>query len=707
MEVPKTLRAYSQHGTAFHDRSGDEYVGNCIFCGKQGHFYANKNTGQWSCKRCGASGNFLSFLDQLIEYCDEHTTGKELKKLSKLRGIDVATLRRWHLVRDDAGEWLIPVRNIKGKIQDVRIFSGGNTISTTGVKTCLCGAERLNKVKGPVYVCEGEWDAMSMDMLLHKASKKGLAVGTPGAGTFKKEWVEWLVGRDVVLIYDNDKPGDDGAERTARLLDGTAKSIKYVCWPYTSPDGYDLRDFVGETKTTKEAWRDLKALTRAEHRKAQTKKLTIKIAKSKAKPITFDQLMAKYEKWLLLNDDLRMAIKIMLATAQSTCIPKNPVWLFLVGPASGGKTTLLDTMRAHQATHFESTIRRQSLVNGWRGEGGDPSILPKLDAKTFVLKDYTEVLRMSSDAREEVWSTLRGAYDGTVERVFGNGVERRYKSHFTMLAGVTSEIHGHSQATIGERFLKFQIMKKTLFSSFDQSMQAIYTIGLEPERESDLQEGVARFLKRKPIFCGNEPAINNRVMKALLPQKYQARIARLGDLIGLLRAQVDREQYHRDTIKYRPQQESGSRLAQQLVRLSLGLVSVLSKPALDDEVYAIVERVALDTAIGWHLDVVQALMMDGGVSDRAKLTEATGIPRSNLERHLENLLMLKVVTRKEAKTSLGRGTRFTYAITRHVADLWEKAQISLDHRRVEAEVSAGKAKGVLKKRMRIKKKGSG
>ena len=42
-----------------------EYVCDCVFCGKEGHMYVNKNTQLFDCKKCGEYGNIYKLLSHL------------------------------------------------------------------------------------------------------------------------------------------------------------------------------------------------------------------------------------------------------------------------------------------------------------------------------------------------------------------------------------------------------------------------------------------------------------------------------------------------------------------------------------------------------------------------------------------------------------------------------------------------------------------
>lgn len=102
---------------------------------------------------------------------------------------------------------------------------------------------------GLVFVTEGESDALAvraalwawLDDWAHNepdsfpaADAWPVVVGKPDAGTFRDTWARRLVGKDVVLIVDNDDAGRKGAEKTAGILRAAGVRRVFVWMP---PDG--------------------------------------------------------------------------------------------------------------------------------------------------------------------------------------------------------------------------------------------------------------------------------------------------------------------------------------------------------------------------------------------------------------------------------------------------------------------------------------
>jgi putative DNA primase/helicase len=90
----------------------------------------------------------------------------------------------------------------------------------------------------PVFIVEGEKDADRLASL-------GLVATTNagGAGKWRDEFSEFLRGRSVVIIPDNDEPGHEHAAKVARSLQGVASSVRLLGLPNLPPKG-DVSDWL-------------------------------------------------------------------------------------------------------------------------------------------------------------------------------------------------------------------------------------------------------------------------------------------------------------------------------------------------------------------------------------------------------------------------------------------------------------------------------
>ena len=154
----------------------------------------------------------------------------------------------------------IPVRDEQGRLLNIRLYLPGakkykiiSWSETIDGKKVNYGASRLlpasNKWrKGEaLWLCEGEPDLVC-------ALSHGLnaVTQTAGAKTFKPEFVEKFRDRDVVICYDADQAGIDGARNVAEKLTGVARLVRVLEWPaymaaedggWPEKGGQDLTDF--------------------------------------------------------------------------------------------------------------------------------------------------------------------------------------------------------------------------------------------------------------------------------------------------------------------------------------------------------------------------------------------------------------------------------------------------------------------------------
>lgn len=116
---------------------------------------------------------------------------------------------------------------------------GGWTWSVPATERILFNLPAVVQNAGKaVCVVEGEKDVLAL------ASIGIVATCNPGgAGKWQSNYTDALVGRDVLILPDNDEPGEQHAEVVARALYGRAKSIRIIRLPGLAPKG-DVSDWI-------------------------------------------------------------------------------------------------------------------------------------------------------------------------------------------------------------------------------------------------------------------------------------------------------------------------------------------------------------------------------------------------------------------------------------------------------------------------------
>ena len=138
----------------------------------------------------------------------------------------------------------------------------------------------------------------------------------------------------------------------------------------------------------------------------------------------------------------------------------DPLWGWIIGPPGSMKTEALRGLYEHPHIYMTSDLTPKSIISGYdREDGKDPSILPKLDGKVLVIKEFTSILQLPDVQTKQIFGTLRSCYDQQHGRATGTTGLKSYKSRFSMIAAVTPRIDAYTlvHADLGERFIACRI----------------------------------------------------------------------------------------------------------------------------------------------------------------------------------------------------------------------------------------------------------
>lgn len=670
MEEKRALDSFEFHDVAFTGKSGNNRFGACPFCSKPKHFYVNEENGLWDCKVCLKKGNVQKFLEYLSEKYVAMLKDKPLVELATERGIDAETLRRWKI--GWTGErYSIPVREANGHTTDLRVVrfkpKKSPVLSTKGASTGLFGAHLLKPGKGRVFICEGEWDAMALDMLARRVKKEAVVVGVPGAGTFKNSWVELFRNKEVCVLYDNDEAGENGERGVLQKLKPVASSIKFLHWDEGMESGFDIRDWVRNGLAMGKAqgcWEGILARLKPVVRKPTPEEKVANAAlENRRKRGTADaeEVFKVYSKWLQIDEP--DAIRVLFGTCFANRMEGEPVWLFLVAPPGGMKSELLMSLKEHVSIYATTSLTPHAMVSGaYAADGKDPSLLPRLDEKMLVIKDFTTILTMHYSQRDEIFGILRDVYDGSTGKNFGTGVRREYNVKFGILAGVTNaiEAYGVMHQSLGERFLKFRASEDKRESEADKIRRALSNVNRELVMREELCDAAARCLDKE---MDTVPTISSALTD---------RLVSLAQFTAMMRGFVSRDRFDK-TVQYRPSFEVGTRLAKQLAKLGLGIAVFEGNSKMGESEYRVIRRVAMDTVPDRIEIIVRKLWQNCVKKTDAirtqRIADLTRLPQATIFRVLQDLELLRIVDRS------GDGQKHVWRLNSKIEGLIETSAV--------------------------------
>ena len=175
-------------------------------------------------------------------------------------------------------------------------------------------------------------------------------------------------------------------------------------------------------------------------------------------------MKAAYAEAFRMPEDDKLIVDCFMAILTAAFYPKlsESVWMYWIAPPASGKTLSVGPMQGHSRVMMLSTPTPNALMSGYRDEdGNDPSLIPMLDGKVLIWKDFTALMDQGSTVVNKVVGEFRDSYDQYCSKASGKGGVTEYKSRFGMIACVTDRIDSfmemHQQ--LGERFLSFRLSR--------------------------------------------------------------------------------------------------------------------------------------------------------------------------------------------------------------------------------------------------------
>lgn len=186
------------------------------------------------------------------------------------------------------------------------------------------------------------------------------------------------------------------------------------------------------------------------------------------------------------RDDLVFEYCACVALAVHLTKGQEGVWGYLTGPPSGGKTEVLRLlMDWKEQVICADDLTKNSMMSAYDVQGVraaarkdgekdpyDPSLLPKLNRKTLIIKDLTGML-VREDNCETLMGVLRCAYDQSYSKWSGTLGKQVAKPEFSVLAAVTDDGTDRLMSgdqTLGERFVNLRCQQGVASDSENLSL---------------------------------------------------------------------------------------------------------------------------------------------------------------------------------------------------------------------------------------------
>ncbi len=648
-------------------------LGKCPFCGKPKMYFNTEKT-FWDCKACGKEGGFKSFIEEIHKKTLSETTEIDYKYLAAIKtGIKADTLEEFKIsYQSSTKQWLVPYFK-EGVVSSLKRFDPDKKtfFQLTSTKLGLFGADDILTEHKNIYLCEGEWDRMIMQQTITRLKRNDtdVAVSLPGATAFREDFHHHFKGKNVFCMFDHDEAGKKGALKAFGILQGVGASAQFLQWDNGTKDKTDIRDLFNNLKLSKKFFRYISERMGSEPCGATVEEL--EKAKSRlelapvydGKMITPSEVYKVYNKWLKLEDN--HCLDVMFGSCIANRLDGDPVWIFLVAPSGGTKSVL--TMSISEATcAFPcTTLTSASLISGAPNKDGeDPSLIPKLNEKILIVKDFTTVLSAPEMERDSIFGILRDVYDGKIEKYFGTGTAREYSAYFGIVAGVTPAIDKYTEqyTSVGERFLKYNIPVPA------NTEELVYKALMNSNKETTM--------KQELEDIGSAVLAYNYMDKPLpeMNDEIAEKVVCLAIWVANTRGAVMRDRFSKE-VTHMPYQELGTRLAKQFHKLMSGIAMFHGRTEITQYELDMIKDVALSTIPRkLKLALVPFIENPETTTTIHTLTQTTGLPEGTTRAILENLSVLKII-QKIDKVGTSKPTQ-TYILNEYAKTLMIKSTIS-------------------------------
>lgn len=265
----EVLDLFERHCSGVKSGGRNQYIALCPFHDDTHHSFSFNSEGLYNCKGCGESGNAVKFAklqgeDPKPYYSDEYkrTDGKPTdtvdKTTVKQRAIDLTPKLKEYEIKYPENKGCEPfILNEVGKDKDgamtIPYWEDGKCV---GIKHHKPKNDKQSWWEGDgtikwynswwfdayhndqLIICEGEKDANSLVVLGYNAtSTSGGALSVPPIPDKFKE------PKELVLLYDNDDAGRDGAKKCAETIYRSIGTLPYIAtWRTGLKKGFDAFD---------------------------------------------------------------------------------------------------------------------------------------------------------------------------------------------------------------------------------------------------------------------------------------------------------------------------------------------------------------------------------------------------------------------------------------------------------------------------------
>lgn len=405
---------------------------------------------------------------------------------------------------------------------------------------------------------------------------------------------------------------------------------------------------------------------------------------------TFQNLMEVCKQDMSVTQSTEDCLAIGMAVHIAVALEGDPLWMYLVGAPSSGKSTICELLSSDEI-HSRPLSKFTGLVSGSR-QGSH--LIPMLQGKCVVVKDGTLLLESTPQQLANVYGELRDIFDGSLEAHYRNGVSASFSNiSFGMIIGITERIYSLNMSALGERFLhcRLETSRDIETKRNADAVTSIFEFSGRTNFEGNETGDARSFPKQRAYTAGFLSHIHSRIRNGdvLRPRYTQYDvdlIQALADIVACSRAEAPRsKEFGVDDLLYDARPEASTRVVKQLSRLALCLCYVYGVESITKEIRSLLVKVALDTSYSRQHSIIRTVAMAKDGLNRQSIAIETGIPLATISRRIDDLISLGIIyaTYNDVRSTQGKASRI------HRCAAWIQSALRMIENHVYPDISNG------------------
>lgn len=227
-------------------------------------------------------------------------------------------------------------------------------------------------------------------------------------------------------------------------------------------------------------------------------------------------------------------IPLVCAVVIQSKMEGDPIWLWLVGGSSAGKTELINAIGGISFVKEISMLTENTFLSGMITKGKEASLLTQIGPTgVLTMRDMTTLFSMNAEKQAAIQSQLRQIFDGYITKATGTGKTLEWRGRLNLVSGITEIVHVQSEkiAASGTRQILYTLAEQNRRKTTRRAMENVSKIKILRQR---VQDSFTEYINH----------MINKIDKNItyeIPENIMNNVEELTDLVALATTGVARD----------------------------------------------------------------------------------------------------------------------------------------------------------------------